>query len=342
MSSPVVSVLFLTRFCFFLLCFLLTPFRSFGSSSVLLQPQPTPYAASPVLVGTESQNNLCNKCKQPGHFARECTNAAVCNNCGLPGHVVAECTTKSLCWNCREPGHMAINCTNEGICHTCGKTGHRARDCTDTEASPKDTRLCNNCYKPGHIASECSNDKACKNCRMTGHLARDCQNEPVCNLCNVSGHVARECTKADIAGDNRGHGGRHGGGGYRDVVCHSCNQVGHMSRDCMASGSPLMCHNCGGRGHKSFECPSARMDHGGNRCKTHQMMKHEPDRCHTEDHLMKKKKKKKKIEGERNADSPVKNNGDEKKVEKGQSLVGSTPSARRQMTLFEASTFTLV
>ncbi|XP_019056872.1 PREDICTED: zinc finger protein GIS2-like [Tarenaya hassleriana] len=83
-----------------------------------------------------SQSNLCNNCKRPGHFARECHNVSICHNCGLPGHILSECSTKSLCWNCREPGHMASNCPNKGICHTCGKAGHQAKDCTSTQLQP--------------------------------------------------------------------------------------------------------------------------------------------------------------------------------------------------------------
>ncbi|KAL6316524.1 hypothetical protein AAG906_018227 [Vitis piasezkii] len=176
-----------------------------------------------LLIWLVSQGNLCNNCKRPGHFARECPNVAICNNCNLPGHIASECTTQSLCWNCREPGHMASNCPNEGICHSCNKTGHRARDCPTPGLPSGDLRLCNNCYKQGHIAADCTNDKACKNCRKTGHIARDCQNEPVCNLCNIAGHVARQCPKAEIFGE-RGGGGRNTG--FRDVICRSCNQVG--------------------------------------------------------------------------------------------------------------------
>ncbi|KAK6118876.1 hypothetical protein DH2020_047382 [Rehmannia glutinosa] len=165
------------------------------------------------------QNNLCNNCKRPGHFARECPNVAVCNNCGLPGHIASECTSKALCWNCREPGHTASNCPNEGLCHSCGKSGHRARDCPNAELSPGDLRLCNNCLKPGHLAAECTNGMACKNCRKTGHIARDCQNDPVCNSCNISGHVARQCPKGDFLGERGQGGGTRYGGGYRDMVC---------------------------------------------------------------------------------------------------------------------------
>ncbi|KAG6507230.1 hypothetical protein ZIOFF_032571 [Zingiber officinale] len=213
-----------------------------------------------------SRYDLCKNCKRPGHYARECPNAAVCNSCGLPGHIASECTTKSLCWNCKEPGHLASNCPNEGICHTCGKAGHLARDCSMSQLPPGDLRLCNNCYKQGHLAADCTNEKACNNCRKTGHLARDCTNEPVCNLCNVAGHVARQCPKSGTLGTfggGFGAGGFGGGfrGGYQDVICRNCNQVGHMSRDCM--GALMICHNCGGRGHMAYECPSSRfMDRG--------------------------------------------------------------------------------
>ncbi|URD86093.1 Zinc knuckle, partial [Musa troglodytarum] len=192
---------------------------------------------------------LCNNCKRPGHFARDCPNVAVCNNCSLPGHIAAECTAKTLCWNCKEPGHVASECSNQPVCHTCNKTGHLARDCTGSGLAPFDVRLCNNCHKPGHIAAECTNDKACNNCRKTGHLARDCPNDPVCNLCNVSGHVARNCPKASLTSEVHG-------GPLRDIICRMCGQPGHIGRDCVGI---VICGNCGGRGHVAFECPSGRI-----------------------------------------------------------------------------------
>uniref|UniRef100_A0ACD5TIP5 Uncharacterized protein n=1 Tax=Avena sativa TaxID=4498 RepID=A0ACD5TIP5_AVESA len=226
---------------------------------------------------SRSASDLCNNCKRPGHFARDCPNVAVCHACGLPGHIAAECSSKDLCWNCKEPGHMANSCPNEGICRNCGKSGHIAKDCTAPPMLPGEVKLCNNCYKPGHIAMECTNEKACNNCRKSGHLARNCTNEPVCNLCHVAGHLARQCPKSDEiierggpppfrGGDSLFRGGdvpfRAGGaafrGGYSDVVCRACNQVGHMSRDCMA-GAFMICHNCGGRGHMAYKCPSGRL-----------------------------------------------------------------------------------
>ncbi|VAH05981.1 unnamed protein product [Triticum turgidum subsp. durum] len=239
-----------------------------------------------------SASDLCNNCKRPGHFARDCPNVSVCHACGLPGHIAAECSSKDLCWNCKEPGHMANACPNEGICRNCGKSGHIAKDCTAPPMLPGEVKLCNNCYKPGHIAVECTNEKACNNCRKSGHLARNCTNEPVCNLCHVAGHLARQCPKSDEINERggpppfrgsdalfrggdalfrggdapfrggdapfRGGGGALFHGGYSDVVCRACNQVGHMSRDCMG-GAFMICNNCGGRGHMAYECPSGRL-----------------------------------------------------------------------------------
>uniref|UniRef100_F6HN80 CCHC-type domain-containing protein n=1 Tax=Vitis vinifera TaxID=29760 RepID=F6HN80_VITVI len=197
------------------------------------------------------QDYLCNKCKRPGHFARDCPNVTVCNNCGLPGHIAAECNSTTMCWNCKESGHLASQCPNDPVCHMCGKMGHLARDCSSPGLPAHDARLCNNCYKPGHIAADCTNEKACNNCHKTGHLARDCLNEPVCNICNISGHVARQCPKSRLVPET--------GGPFRDITCHNCGQPGHISRDCV---SIVICNNCGGRGHQSFECPSVRMfDH---------------------------------------------------------------------------------
>ncbi|XP_026656932.2 DNA-binding protein HEXBP-like isoform X1 [Phoenix dactylifera] len=195
-----------------------------------------------------TRDYLCNNCKRPGHYARDCPNAAVCNNCALPGHIAAEYTTKTLCWNCEEPGHVASECSNEPVCHMCNKTGHLARDCHSSRLVPFNSRLCKNCYKPGHIATDCTNDKAWNNCRKTGHLARECPNDPVCNICNVSGHVACNCPKASVASEIQG-------GPFCGIICHICGQPGHISRDCLGI---VVCNNCGGRGHLSYECPSGR------------------------------------------------------------------------------------
>ncbi|CAN6935853.1 unnamed protein product [Brassica oleracea var. botrytis] len=244
-----------------------------------MRPERSSYRDAPYRRGEReprrafSQTNLCNNCKRPGHFARDCPNVSVCNNCGLPGHIAAECTAESRCWNCREPGHVAGNCSNEGICHSCGKTGHRARDCTNPVSRAGDLRLCNNCFKPGHLAADCTNDKACKNCRTSGHIARDCQNDPVCNICSISGHVARNCPKGDSSYSDRDRGSRVRGGGMQRDGFGRMGRDGGMQRDGLSRGgrdgggvgAMIICHNCGGRGHMAYECPSARIADRGSR-----------------------------------------------------------------------------
>ncbi|KAI3734856.1 hypothetical protein L6452_14336 [Arctium lappa] len=220
---------------------------------------------------TYRQDYLCNKCKRPGHFARDCPNVTVCNNCGLPGHIAAECTSTTMCWNCKESGHLSSECPNDPVCHMCGKVGHLARDCHNPSVSSYDARLCNNCYKPGHIAADCTNEKACNNCRKTGHLARDCHNDPVCNICSISGHVARQCPKSGSGLSSLPTSVKHGPSSlmgppgtssmmddpFRDMICRNCGRPGHISRDCVPT--MVICSNCGGRGHQEIECPSARM-----------------------------------------------------------------------------------
>ncbi|KAF7133066.1 hypothetical protein RHSIM_Rhsim09G0164600 [Rhododendron simsii] len=238
------------------------------------------------------QDYLCNNCKRPGHFGRDCPNVTVCNNCGLPGllqgspgahyqencfismeveedqiymaglqhrkskicHVASECTSTTTCWNCKEPGHLANECNNDPVCHMCGNMGHLARDCSNSSLPSHDVRLCNNCYKAGHLATDCTNDKACNNCRKTGHLARDCPNDPVCNVCNISGHMARQCPKSHLPPMEMV------GGPFRDMICRNCGLPGHISRDCV---SIVICNNCGGRGHQGYQCPSVPMLHRG-------------------------------------------------------------------------------
>ncbi|TYG51652.1 hypothetical protein ES288_D10G276400v1 [Gossypium darwinii] len=180
-----------------------------------------PYRDSPY--SRDRRNNrqdyLCNKCKRPRHFARECPNVTVCNNCGLPRTFHLSQKKKGITFHFIfvrsqtmkfvndlfsslrsfvEPGHLAGQCPNEPVCNMCGKMGHLARDCLNHRLPAHDARLCNNCYKAGHFAADSTNEKACNNCHKTGHRARDCHNEPVCNICNISGHVARQCAKSKL------------------------------------------------------------------------------------------------------------------------------------------------
>eukprot|EP00850_Spirogloea_muscicola_P000870 SM000003S11115 [mRNA] locus=s3:1031108:1033925:+ [translate_table: standard] len=203
--------------------------------------------------------DVCNNCRRPGHYARECPNAAVCNKCQKAGHLAASCPNEVLCRNCKQPGHVAADCANEAVCNLCGTLGHLARACPAatgggggsgiaagapcSQASPADTPwtsppLAASSDSPGHIAAECTNEQACNNCRQPGHLARDCMNLPVCNTCGQEGHIAFDCSSG---GGALGAGTTYGGAGaYRGVACHSCGQVGHIARNCPLSfgGAP--------------------------------------------------------------------------------------------------------
>ncbi|MCO5567893.1 hypothetical protein L7F22_021589 [Adiantum nelumboides] len=191
--------------------------------------------------------DLCNNCRRPGHFARDCpSSATLCNNCGLPGHTATICTHDPACWNCKETGHNANSCPNEAICRVCLKSGHIAKDCGSKDRL--DTRLCKNCHKVGHLAADCKNEKACNNCRKAGHLAKDCRNTPVCNLCNLKGHIARDCESPLPSGRSLQP------QPYMDPpYCRTCSQYGHVSRECLVM---VICETCGGRGHIALDCPS--------------------------------------------------------------------------------------
>ncbi|CAN6450412.1 unnamed protein product [Victoria cruziana] len=130
--------------------------------------------------GSTRSSNLCNNCKRPGHYAKDCPNVSVCNNCGLPGHIASECSTKSLCWNCREPGHIAR---------------HVARDC------PKADMIGERAGGFGGMARGSSfRDVVCRNCNQVGHMSRECMAPMmICHNCGGRGHAAYECPSGRIS-----------------------------------------------------------------------------------------------------------------------------------------------
>ncbi|GJT40675.1 zinc finger protein GIS2-like protein [Tanacetum coccineum] len=154
------------------------------------------------------QDYLCNKCRRPGYFARDCPNAIVYNNCGLPDHLAAECTSTTMCSICKESAHQPL------VCHMCGKV------------------------------ADCTNYKACKNCQKIGHLAHECKNDPICNICSISGHVARQCPKSNLPSLSCHVKSRESNflgvvgsslreDPFRDMVCRNCGLSGPISRDCL-------------------------------------------------------------------------------------------------------------
>lgn len=80
-----------------------------------------------------SANDLCFKCGQSDHFARDCpTNTNICFNCKKTGHLARDCLLNVICHKCHKIGHKSIECTNTNICYRCGRTGHYSYDCYST------------------------------------------------------------------------------------------------------------------------------------------------------------------------------------------------------------------
>ncbi|KAF5959446.1 hypothetical protein HYC85_000655 [Camellia sinensis] len=206
---------------------------------------------------TYRQDYLCNKCKRPGHFARDCPNVTVCNNCGLPGTLSLFLVTLLLSAHqqpcvgtVRSQVTSQVNATmiQSAICavkwvtwlvialiQVCLLTMQDSATIVTRQATlppiAPTRRLATTVVKP-----------------VT--LPVTAQTDPVCNICNISGHVARQCPKSSLPPPEMV------GGPFRDIICRNCGHPGHISRDCV---SIVICNNCGGRGHQAHECPSVPM-----------------------------------------------------------------------------------
>lgn len=233
------------------------------------------------------QDYLCNKCKRPGHFARDCPNVTVCNNCGLPGWEFPCLISVDpfMFYQRKKKKHKnlaslhdceswfsvilinllsAERCWLFYYCYMILYSRHIAAECNSTT-------MCWNCKEPGHLASQCPNDPVCHMCGKIGHLARDCTNPGLpahdtrlCNNCYKQGHIAADCTNEKACNNCRktGHLARDC---PNEPVCNICNISGHVARQCHKStsaseiGGPfrdIVCRNCGHPGHISRDCVS--------------------------------------------------------------------------------------
>ena len=73
--------------------------------------------------GASFGKRICHRCREPGHFARECPKSS-------PGG-----DRNSNCYQCDQPGRFSRGCPNRSVrgqrggCHRCGEQDHFAREC---------------------------------------------------------------------------------------------------------------------------------------------------------------------------------------------------------------------
>eukprot|EP00611_Tribonema_gayanum_P025879 TRINITY_DN6013_c0_g1_i4.p1 TRINITY_DN6013_c0_g1~~TRINITY_DN6013_c0_g1_i4.p1 ORF type:complete len:414 (+),score=142.33 TRINITY_DN6013_c0_g1_i4:1224-2465(+) len=172
----------------------------------------------------KGSSKVCIKCRQTGHFAKDCTAEA----------------SDILCGICAEKGHDKRDCPLDAVCRTCFTYGHKAHSCRNNENIS--TMLCFRCLLRGcgGDAAPCSNGRNARGLDLTLRAVIkepppvNAEGKPVygpmpgteklrCITCGQVGHVRCGGVDADTLQQLRPY-----------ASCYGCGEMGHPNTECSA------------------------------------------------------------------------------------------------------------